>query len=147
MAPLTNPEVIRAVERRLQYSTARVRDEMKQRVGSLASIGVTAPFVGFFGACVGIVAAFKGCDGEKWACLAATVEGIAEGIVPAALGLLVAIPTWWCYKYLTSRVEDFEFEMETASIELLNYLVLNRSLNREQSGHSASNLPPEASGH
>jgi len=147
MAALTNPEVIRAVERRLQYSTAKVRGEMNRRLDSLASLGVTAPFVGFLGACVGIVAAFKGCGGEKWACLAATVEGIAEGIVPAALGLLVAIPTWWCYKYLTSRVEDFEFEMETASIELLNYLVLNRSLISEQSGHSASNLPPEASGH
>ena len=97
---------------------------MTRHEDSLASIGVTTPFVGFLVACVGIVAAFKGCGGEKWACLAATVEGIAEGIVPAALGLFMAVPTWWCYKYLTRRVEDFEFEMKTASRELLNCLVL-----------------------
>jgi biopolymer transport protein ExbB/biopolymer transport protein TolQ len=99
---------------------------MKKGLGSLASIASTALFLGFFGTCIGTVFAFKGCGGDKWTCLAATVEGISEGLVPTALGLIVAIPAWWGYRYLSNCVDAFEVEMENASAELLDRLLLKR---------------------
>jgi biopolymer transport protein ExbB/TolQ len=48
-----------------------------------------------FGTVIGILDAFKGCDGEKWFCLAMILEGLCEALVTTVLGLLVAIPAIW----------------------------------------------------
>lgn len=107
-------------------SIASARAEMKRGLGSLASIASTALTVGFFATCIGIASVFRGCTGEKWACLAATVEGTAEGLMPTALGLVVAVPAWVGYQYLGNCVAAFEVEMEIASAELLDRLVAKR---------------------
>jgi biopolymer transport protein ExbB len=107
----------------MERSITSARAEIKRGLGSLASIASTALSLGFFGSCIGIVSAFKGCGGQKWACLAATVEGVSEGLVPTALGLVVAIPAWVGHRYLSNCVAAFEVEMETASAELLDRLL------------------------
>jgi biopolymer transport protein ExbB/TolQ len=81
--------------------------------------------VGLFGTVLGIVNSFVGCGAAKSTCMAAVFERLSESLVPTALGLLVAIPTLWCYKYLSSEVEAFDLEMENASVELLNYLIIH----------------------
>jgi biopolymer transport protein ExbB/TolQ len=126
MASPSDPEVFEAVRRRMTRSIASARAEMKRGLGSLASIASTALALGFFGTSIGIASAFKGCGGEKWACLAATVEGISEGLVPTALGLAVAVPAWVGYRYLSNCVAAFEVEMESASAELLDRLLPGR---------------------
>ena len=77
---------------------------------------------GVLGTVLGIPTAFKGCIGERSACIAATIDAIATALVPAALGLLVALPAFWCYRYLSSRVEAFDIEMESASVQVVNWL-------------------------
>jgi biopolymer transport protein ExbB/TolQ len=106
----------------MERSIALARRDMKRGLGSLASIACTALTLGFFGTCIGIASVFTGCAGEKWACLAATVEGTSEGLVPTALGLVVAVPAWVGYRYLSNCVAAFEVEMENASAELLDRL-------------------------
>jgi biopolymer transport protein ExbB/TolQ len=113
-----------ALERTLNHSVDRTYAEMKRGLSSLGSIASTAPFVGFFGTWIGIVSVFKGCGGDQWTCLAATFEGISEALMPAALGLAVAILTLWGYRYLSNRVDAFKVEMEGVSADLLNYLSL-----------------------
>lgn len=39
-----------------------------------------------------------------------------------ALGLLVAIPAFWFYRYLSNRMEAFDREMGNASLALMNRL-------------------------
>jgi biopolymer transport protein ExbB/TolQ len=128
MASLSDLELLEAVRRRMERSIALTRGEMKRGLGSLASIASTALFLGFFGTCIGIMFAFQGCSGEKWACLAATVKGISEGLAPTALGLMVAIPAWWGYRYLSNCVDAFEVEMENISGQLLDCLLPKRRL-------------------
>ena len=41
------------------------------------------------------------------------------------LGLLVSILAFWFYRYLSSRMETFDWEMEHASAELVSRLVLH----------------------
>jgi biopolymer transport protein ExbB len=126
MASSANPEVFEAVRRRMARSIALTRGEMKKGLGSLASIASTALSLGFFGTCIGMVVAFKGGSGDKWTCLAATVEGISEALVPTALGLIVATPAWCGYRYLSNCVDTFEVEMENASAELVDRLLPER---------------------
>jgi hypothetical protein len=74
--------------------------------------------VGIFGTLVGIVNSFRGSSGSNIAGV------IAATYVPAAQGLLVGVPSLWFYKYLAGRLECFDREMENATLELVNLLIL-----------------------
>jgi len=36
----------------------------------------------------------------------------------------VAVPTLWCYKYLSSESEAFDIEVKNESLDLVNYLIV-----------------------
>jgi len=101
---------------------ALVDRELRHGLAGLATVAATAPFVGMFGTVLGIVNAFRGGSMEKTAMLAMINRNLADGIVPTACGLLVAVPALAGYQYLRSRVEVLDREMENASLELVNRL-------------------------
>ncbi len=83
---------------------ASQRLRLRQYLGTLATIGATAPFVGLFGTVLGIMRAFEsmsqsGLSGEKMS------GGISESLSATALGLLVAVPSVIAYNYFTGRVQ------------------------------------------
>jgi biopolymer transport protein ExbB/TolQ len=110
------------VRLRMERVAAAVSQDLKRGVNSLAAIASVAPLFGFLGTCIGIVNSFKGCAGEKSACQFATFESLSEGVMPAALGLFVAVPAWLGYRFLSDRASSFAMEMSNASTELLNRL-------------------------
>jgi len=118
---------IEATGRALDRTEAIVHANLKRGLGSLATIGSTAPFVGLFGTVVGIINAFKGIEGAKATGLAAVAGGISEALVATAIGLFVAIPAVWMFNYFTGRVEAFDVEMENSSSELIDYFLKRRS--------------------
>ncbi len=122
-------EEIEASRRALERAEAIVHAELKRGVGTLATVGATAPFVGLFGTVVGIINAFKGISTEKSTGLGAVAGGISEALVATAIGLFVAIPAVWAYNYFTSRIEAFDVEMSNSSSELIDYF-LKRSQQR-----------------
>jgi biopolymer transport protein ExbB len=122
-------EEIEASRRALERAEAIVHAELKRGVGTLATIGATAPFVGLFGTVVGIINAFKGISTEKSTGLGAVAGGISEALVATAIGLFVAVPAVWAYNYFTSRIEAFDVEMSNSSSELIDYF-LKRSQQR-----------------
>lgn len=122
-------EEIEASRRALERAEAIVHAELKRGVGTLATIGATAPFVGLFGTVVGIINAFKGISTEKSTGLGAVAGGISEALVATAIGLFVAVPAVWMYNYFTSRIEAFDVEMSNSSSELIDYF-LKRSQQR-----------------
>lgn len=82
---------------------AMQRLRLRRYLGTLATIGATAPFIGLFGTVLGVMSAFqemaqKGLGGEQMS------AGISEALSATALGLLVAIPSVIMYNYLTGRV-------------------------------------------
>jgi biopolymer transport protein TolQ len=125
MPPLSDADVIEAVRRASVRVAALVHQEIKRGLNSLATIASIAPLVGLFGTVREMVNSFKGCGGERSACMAAVADGLSTSFVPAALGLLVAIPAVWCYNYLTSEMEALDMEMQNASVELVNSLVIH----------------------
>jgi biopolymer transport protein ExbB/biopolymer transport protein TolQ len=124
-------EEIEASRRALDRAEAIEHAELKRGLGSLATIGATAPFVGLFGTVLGIIHAFTGIAAEKAAGLAAVSGGISEALVTTAIGLFVAIPAVWAYNYFTGKVEAFDIEMDNSSSELIDYFL-------KRSGRSAA---------
>jgi biopolymer transport protein ExbB/TolQ len=49
------------------------------------------------------------------------MQGLSEALIPAALGLLVAVLAYWGYE-LSNEVEVFHVKMKNASLDLMNYL-------------------------
>ena len=116
-------EEIDASRRALDRAEAIEHAELKRGLGSLATIGATAPFVGLFGTVLGIINAFKSIAAEKAAGLAAVSGGISEALVTTPVGLFVAIPAVWAYNYFSGKVEAFDIEMENSSSELIDYFL------------------------
>jgi biopolymer transport protein ExbB/biopolymer transport protein TolQ len=116
-------EEIEASKRALERSEAIVHAELKRGMGTLATIGSTAPFVGLFGTVVGIVNAFHGIAAEKQTGLAAVAGGISEALVTTAIGLFVAVPAVWMYNAFSGSVEAFDIEMDNSSSELIDYFL------------------------
>jgi biopolymer transport protein ExbB/TolQ len=95
-----------------------VHRRMARGLCGLATVAATAPFVGMIGTCWGIVNSFQGCGGNRSTCMAAVAALLSESIMPAALGLAVAITASWAYKYLSGRMAGFDAEMQDAVRDL-----------------------------
>ncbi len=117
--------VIETVKRGLEHSVNRIQGEMRRGLNGLATVTASAVFVGVLGTVMGIItSAFPGCVAPPSVCLAATASGISESVWVTGLGLFVALPTSWCYKYFNDKIEAFGTEMESTSLELLNGLIV-----------------------
>ena len=116
-------EQIESSKRALERSEAIVHAKLKRGLGSLATIGSTAPFIGLFGTVVGILHAFQQIATQKTSGIGAVAGGISEALVTTAFGLLVAIPAVMAFNYFTNKVEAFDVEMDNSSSELVDYFI------------------------
>lgn len=105
------------IDRAMDVTLAREAESLEARLGSLATIGSAAPFIGLFGTVVGIMTSFQAIAGSKSTNLAVVAPGIAEALLATAIGLLAAIPAVIAYNKftadagkLTGRMEGFADE-------------------------------------
>src|SRR5437868_8299954 len=94
-------EIVRAEARRIRL-----------RLGVLATIGATSPFVGLFGTVWGIMNSFIGISKSQTTNLAVVAPGIAEALLATAFGLAAAIPAVIIYNHFTRVTKGY--------IELVN---------------------------
>ena len=111
-----------AAKRAAKLSARDAHIRMSRGLKLVAAIVVTALFVGVFDTCYDILTGFKGCVGSRESCMAAFDYEVSRALVPTAWGFLVAIASRWAYGYLQSDVNSLDLEMETASLDLMNYL-------------------------
>jgi biopolymer transport protein ExbB/TolQ len=116
---------IDAAMRSARQAAVLNRAEFQLRLSGLETIASTAPFVGLLGTVTGILDAFTGIGISHATGLSMVAAGIAEALMTTALGLIVAIPAVWCFNYFTDVVGAFQIEMDTASLELANYLAVH----------------------
>lgn len=105
------------IDKAMDVTLAREAESLEARLGSLATIGSAAPFIGLFGTVVGIMTSFQAIAGSKSTNLAVVAPGIAEALLATAIGLLAAIPAVIAYNKfsadagkLTARMEGFADE-------------------------------------
>ena len=120
---LSRDDVIDSVRRAIQRASALTAADLKKGLGSLATIGATAVFVGLLATTLGVINAFQGIAATGSGGLGAVSAGIAEALVGTAIGLFVAIPAVWFYNALTTRIEFFNVEMDNSSSELVDYFI------------------------
>jgi biopolymer transport protein ExbB len=100
-----------SIQRAAEVALALQRLRLRRYLGTLATIGSTAPYLGLFGTVLGVMAAFagmsrSGLSGETMA------AGISEALSATALGLLVAIPSVVAYNYFTGRVQAMLLQIQ-----------------------------------
>ncbi len=122
-ASLERDDLVDGVRRAIQRASALTAADLKKGMGSLATIGATAVFVGLLATTLGVINAFQGIAATGSGGLGAVSAGISEALVGTAVGLFVAIPAVWFYNYLTGRIEFFNVEMDNSSSELVDYFI------------------------
>ena len=120
---LDREDLVDSVRRAIQRASALTASDLTKGMGSLATIGATAVFVGLLATTLGVINAFQGIAATGSGGLGAVSAGISEALVGTAIGLFVAIPAVWFYNYLTGRIEYFNVEMDNSSSELVDYFI------------------------
>ena len=108
------------VAKAMHITKNRCIESLENRLGFLATIGSTAPFIGLFGTVWGIMHSFTAIAASKNTSLVAVAPGIAEALFATAIGLIAAIPAVIAYNKFSSelnkyvvKLEDFADEFET----------------------------------
>ena len=83
-------------------------DRLAEKIGTLATIGAVAPFVGLFGTVWGIMRSFTAIAAENNSSLAVVAPGIAEALFATAIGLFAAIPAVIAYNRYSHRINQVE---------------------------------------
>lgn len=100
------------IDKAMDLALSRETEQLESRLGFLASVGSSGPFIGLFGTVVGIMTSFQAIAGSKSTNLAVVAPGIAEALLATAIGLLAAIPAVIAYNKLSSDANKIAGRME-----------------------------------
>ena len=111
-----------------------VHEELKLRTGqsTLATISVTAPFVGLLGTVLGVIDTFQGISQLQSVELTVVGPGISEALVATGAGLFAAIPAVVAYNLFNSYIRDSVEQIESLSLRFLQRLHLQFLLTNEK---------------
>ena len=106
-----------------------------------------APMLGFLGTVVGMVEAFDAIEQAGDISPSLVARGIKIALLTTVGGLIVAIILQFFYNYAVSKIDRIVVEMEEASVELIDSLVLmegSRPLAEATRPKSIPSPPPDA---
>ena len=100
---------------------------LEKNLRLLATVAQITPLVGLLGTVSGMISAFVTVSSQGGYVTANTLSnGVYQSLLTTAGGLVVAIPAFAAYSYLSARVNMLLHDMERAGIEIVNLLVDNR---------------------
>ncbi len=76
------------------------------------------PFVGLLGTVWGVMDTFSGIGRAQQASLTAMAPGVAAALIATVAGLLVAIPSLFCYNYLVTKIRALTMELDNFAAHL-----------------------------
>jgi len=126
------------IDKAMDVALARETGKLEARLGFLATVGSSSPFIGLFGTVVGIMTSFQAIAGAKNTSLAIVAPGIAEALLATALGLLAAIPAVIAYNKLSADSAKISTHFEGFADEfsgILSRHIDERALNQPQQRH------------
>ena len=122
------------IEKAMDVALGRETERLEARLGSLATIGSAAPFVGLFGTVIGIMTSFQAIAGSKSTNLAVVAPGIAEALLATAIGLLAAIPAVIAYNKLSGDANKIGAKLEGFADEFS--AILSRQVDERESARA-----------
>ncbi|CAA7618207.1 membrane spanning protein in TolA-TolQ-TolR complex [Candidatus Terasakiella magnetica] len=108
----TRASLPQRIDRVMNVTLGREMELLERRLGFLASVGSTAPFIGLFGTVWGIMNSFQSIAATKNTSLAVVAPGIAEALFATALGLVAAIPAVIAYNKISSDLDRYSKRLE-----------------------------------
>ena len=101
---------------------------LEKNLRLLATVAQITPLIGLLGTVSGMISAFVTVSSQGGYVTASTLSsGVYQSLLTTAGGLVVAIPAFVAYSYLSSRVNALLHDMERAGIEIVNLLMDHRS--------------------
>ncbi len=100
---------------------------LERNLGLLATIALITPLIGLLGTVTGLIETFVTMSSHSG--LASTTDlsgGIYQSLLTTAAGLVVAIPAFAAYSYLSSRVNALMRDMERGGIEVVSLITSAR---------------------
>jgi biopolymer transport protein ExbB len=89
----------------------------------LNAIAHCAPLLGLLGTMVGLLDSFTNLSAAQGAASTSEVaRGLYQSLVTAALGIVVAVPAYLAYAFLSAKVRSIMHELERAGIEIVNLI-------------------------
>lgn len=110
------------VAKMMSIAQNRALDDLESRLGFLATLGSTAPFIGLFGTVWGIMNSFTSIAAYKNVSLAIVAPGIAEALFATAIGLVAAIPAVMAYNKLSVDLDKIAGKMDEFSDEFMTLI-------------------------
>jgi biopolymer transport protein ExbB len=96
---------------------------LERNLRMLATVALITPLIGLLGTVTGLIETFVTISSHSG--LASTTDlsgGIYQSLLTTAAGLVVAIPAFAAYGYLSARVNALMRDMERAGIEIVNLI-------------------------
>ena len=89
----------------------------------LNAIAHCAPLLGLLGTMIGLLDSFTNLSAAQGAASTSEVaRGLYQSLVTAALGIVVAVPAYLAYAFLSAKVRSIMHELERAGIEIVNLI-------------------------
>ena len=101
---------------------------LERYVGILSAIAHAGPLIGLLGTMIGLLDSFTNLSTSNGVTTPAEVaRGVYQSLVTSALGLVVAIPAYLFYAFLSARSRSIMHDLERAGIEIVNLIEDARS--------------------
>jgi biopolymer transport protein ExbB len=106
---------------------------LERYLSILNAIAHVGPLIGLLGTMMGLLDSFTNLPNGTGAMTTSDVaKGVYQSLITSALGLVVAIPAYLFYAFLTAKSRSIMSELERAGIEIVNIIEDNRSPEMDQ---------------
>ena len=96
--------------------------QLERYLNTLGTIAAVSPLLGLLGTVVGMINMFGALKVAGAGDPAELAGGIGQALITTAAGLVVAIPSLYCYRYLRGHVEGLVITMEQEALKLVEVL-------------------------
>jgi biopolymer transport protein ExbB len=117
---------------------------LERYLAVLLTIAYVAPLIGLLGTTLGLVQTFIAMNAASgFATPVELSKGVYQSLITSAAGLVVAIPSFILYSYLTTSARSLMHDMERGGIEIVNILIDSRKAEGDIIGFNSETMPPE----
>ena len=112
-------ELMELLERTMEAKILMAEKGLQRGQAVLATISVTAPFLGLFGTVIGVIDTFQSIAEMNSVDLAVISPGLAEALIATAAGLFAAIPAALSYNLFRALIRSMTETMDYFALQLL----------------------------
>lgn len=96
---------------------------LERYLGILNAIAHAGPLIGLLGTVVGLLDSFTNLSAANGITTPAEVaRGVYQSLIASALGLVVAIPSYLFFAFLSARSRSIMHDLERAGVEIVNLI-------------------------